>query len=132
MAIEQSLVKAGYVVLTAADGEEALRIAGRRIPDLILLDMLLPKLGGPEVLQALKSNLLTAHIPVIVLSGLCQTNDAKLKKLGAAAYVEKSKLELNHHSESLIQIVERILGGVTESSNDTGLPSCTSVPSAPR
>ena len=114
MAIEQVLVRAGYKVLTAGDGEEALRIAYSRIPHLIVLDMLLPKLGGPEVLQALKGSALTAHIPVIVLSSLSQKNEAKLKQAGAVAYFEKSKLELDQHSSSLLQIVKRTLDSIAD------------------
>jgi two-component system, OmpR family, phosphate regulon response regulator PhoB len=114
LAIEQVLVRAGYKVLTAGDGEEALRIAYSRIPHLIVLDMLLPKLGGPEVLQALKGSALTAHIPVIVLSSLSQKNEAKLKQAGAVAYFEKSKLELDQHSASLLQIVKRTLDSIAD------------------
>ena len=77
---EKALTKAGYSVISVGDGEEALRLASARVPDLILLDMLLPKLGGQDVLAALKRNPATAAIPVIVLSSLAQTNEAKLKK----------------------------------------------------
>ena len=66
----QALVRAGYSVIHAADGEEGLRAARESIPDLILLDMMLPKLSGLDVLRALKSDVLAKHIPVIVLSGL--------------------------------------------------------------
>ena len=69
MANESVLSRAGYKVVTASDGEEALLIAHDRIPDLILLDMMFPKLEGPEVRRALKQNPVTASIPVIVLSG---------------------------------------------------------------
>ena len=130
--IEAVLVKRGYSVVTASDGEEALRIAYGRIPDLILLDILLPRLGGPEVLQALKVSALTAHIPVIVLSSLSQKNDTQLKKLGATAYFEKSKLALDQHSNALIDIVKRTLGDVTEPDGDAVLPSRTTAPSVPR
>ena len=120
MAIEQVLVRAGYKVLTAGDGEEGLRIAYSRIPHLIVLDMLLPKLGGPEVLQALKGSALTAHIPVIVLSSLSQKNEAKLKQAGAVAYFEKSKLELDQHSASLLQIVKRTLDSIADGGGAEG------------
>jgi CheY-like chemotaxis protein len=106
MANERALARAGYKVVTASDGEEALMIAHARIPDLILLDMLLPKLGGPEVLHALRKDPLTASIPVIVLSSLPQKNEAKLMKEGATAYFEKSKMELDQHAESLLHIVK--------------------------
>jgi len=111
IATERSLTRAGYSVVTASDGEEALRKAFANVPDLILLDMLLPKLGGPEVLHELKHCALTAHIPVIVLSSLSQKNETNLKKIGAIAYFEKSKLELDQDSESLIHMVKRTLEG---------------------
>jgi CheY-like chemotaxis protein len=90
MAGERSLAKAGYTVVSAKDGEEALEIAGHDIPDLVLLDMMLPKLSGPEVLRQLKLNPATAHVPVIVLTGLSQKNEARLLEDGAAAFVEKT------------------------------------------
>lgn len=119
LANERALVKAGYTVVTAGDGEEALRIAHAALPDLILLDMLLPTLGGVQVLQALRSNVLTALIPVVVLSSLPQKNEYKLKKEGATAYVEKSQLDLGHNSESLINLVKKTLDGLTEANGHT-------------
>jgi CheY-like chemotaxis protein len=121
LANERALVKAGYSVVTAGDGEEALRIAYATVPDLILLDMLLPTLGGVQVLQALKSNEITALIPVVVLSSLPQKNECKLKKEGATAYFEKSQLDLGQNSESLITIVKKTLDGLTET-NGQGVP----------
>lgn len=112
LANERALTKAGYSVVTAGDGVEALRIANTGIPDLILLDMLLPKLGGPEVLHALRNNPLTASIPVIVLSSLPQKNEARLVKEGATAYYEKSKMGLDRHGESLVSIVKTALDNV--------------------
>jgi CheY-like chemotaxis protein len=109
LANEGVLARAGYKIVTASDGEEALRTAHDRIPDLILLDMMLPKLGGPEVLRALKKDPVTASIPVIVLSGLAQKNEAKLMKEGATAYFEKSKLE---HENLLIDLVKKTLDEV--------------------
>lgn len=123
LANERALVKAGYGVVTASDGEEALRVAYTRIPDLILLDMLLPKLGGVGVLQALKHNALTTLIPVIVLSSLPQKNEDRLKKAGATAYFEKSQLGLDQHSESLINIIKRTLDDFTEHNGQSVLPS---------
>ncbi len=90
MASERSLAKAGYTVVSAKDGEEALEIAVQDRPDLVLLDMMLPKLSGPEVLRQLKRNPVTAQVPVIVLTGLSQKNEARLLEDGAAAFVEKS------------------------------------------
>ena len=103
------LAKAGYEVLVASDGEEGLRLACENHPDLILLDMLLPKMAGQDVLRALKANPDTAKIPVVVVTGLSQKNEEKLRKDGAAAFLEKSVLELDKQGTSLIQIVGTVL-----------------------
>src|SRR5580692_1036707 len=92
VASERILTRAGYQVICAGDGDEALVQAGRSLPDLIVLDMLLPKLSGPEVLRSLKKNDLTAHIPVVVLSSLSQNNVPKLVQEGADAFIEKGSL----------------------------------------
>jgi two-component system, OmpR family, phosphate regulon response regulator PhoB len=107
---ERSLTRAGYSVVTAADGEEAVRVALERAPDLVLLDMLLPKLSGPDVLRFLRNNPSTVAIPVVVLSSLPQSNEARLKKEGATAYFDKSKLRLQQSSDSLVQLVRKVLG----------------------
>jgi CheY-like chemotaxis protein len=106
---ERILTKAGYEVSTAADGEEALRIAGEQLPDIILLDMMLPKLSGPDVLRKLKENPTTSAIPVIVLTSLSQKNEEKLIQDGAAAYFEKSALDLDKNSDRLAATVETVL-----------------------
>jgi CheY-like chemotaxis protein len=92
IATERVLTKAGYRVICAGDGEEALSLATSSSPNLIMLDMLLPKLSGPEVLRSLKKDVRTAHIPVLVLSSLPQSNERKLLKEGAAAFLEKGAL----------------------------------------
>jgi len=109
VANERALARAGYEVCTAADGEEALRVANERIPDVILLDMLLPKLSGPEVLRALKANPETSSIPVIVLSSLSQRNEQKLKAEGAEEYLEKAMLDLEKHPDRLATAVHMVL-----------------------
>jgi len=91
-AIQHILTKAGYRVVTAGDGEEAIRTAQQNIPDVILLDLMLPKLAGQEVLKALKRNPITAHIPVIVLTSLSQKNEHRLRSDGAAGFLEKGDL----------------------------------------
>jgi CheY-like chemotaxis protein len=112
MANERALSKAGYQVTTAADGEQALQIANDQSLDVILLDMLLPKLSGQEVLKALKSNPATKDIPVIVLTSLSQKNEEKLLQEGAAAYFEKSSLQLGKNSDRLAGAVEAVLGRI--------------------
>src|SRR5207244_2683709 len=78
VACEKILHSAGYLVLYAPDGEEALRLAQESVPDLILLDLLLPGIGGEEVLYALKRSARTEGIPVIVLSSLPATKSIEL------------------------------------------------------
>ena len=92
VATERVLSKAGYTVICACDGDEARALAASQSPDLIVLDMLLPKLSGQDVLRYLKNDCLTAHIPVIVCSGLSQKNEAKLLREGACAYVVKGSI----------------------------------------
>jgi len=105
----RALVKAGYQVIGAGDGEEGLRSARETMPELILLDMLLPKITGLDVLKGLKSDVRTRNIPVIVLSGLSQANEAKLLKEGAAAFLEKSEKMLDRDSADLIAVVKGVL-----------------------
>jgi CheY-like chemotaxis protein len=109
---ERALTRAGYSVRTACDGEEALRSAFEQPPDLVLLDMLLPKLGGPHVIQALKKSDLTAKIPIVVISSLPKTNEARLKKEGAVAYFDKEALKIHENPDALVQAVKSILGDV--------------------
>jgi CheY-like chemotaxis protein len=109
VATERTLSKAGYKVATASDGEEALRMAIKNVPDVVLLDMLLPKLAGLEVLQELKHNPATANVPIIVLSSLSQKNEERLKSDGAAAYFEKSRLDSTNGSQALIDTIKETL-----------------------
>jgi len=112
IATERALSRAGFAVSTAADGEEALQVANDQLPDIILLDMMLPKLSGTDVLRALKANPATVDIPVIVLTSLSQRNEEKLLSEGAAAYFEKSTLELDKSSDRLAATVQTVLGRV--------------------
>jgi CheY-like chemotaxis protein len=109
---ERALTNAGYQVLTAADGEEALRLASSQPPDMILLDMMLPKLGGQQVLQALRQNPTTSPIPVVVLSSLPQANEERLMSDGAAGYVEKSRLAQD--PQALVHVVRKTLSETTQ------------------
>ena len=113
---ERVLSRAGFLVSTAADGEEALRIAKEQLPDIVLLDMMIPKISGPDVLKALKENPATTHIPVIVLSSLSQQNEERLIGQGAAAYFEKSTLELDKGSDRLATTIQSVLNRASKQS----------------
>lgn len=94
-AAEATLRHHGFTVITAPDGEEALRLAQCEVPDLVLLDLIMPKLHGFEVLKALKSDPATSQIPVIVFSNLGQESDSRMAhELGALDYWVKSNLGL--------------------------------------
>jgi DNA-binding response OmpR family regulator len=109
IANERALMKAGYEVITAADGEEGLRLAQEQKPDLVVLDMLLPKLSGPEVLRALRKHPETASIPVMVLTSLPQSNEQKLIDEGATSYFAKSGLMVDQGPGMFVETVERML-----------------------
>jgi CheY-like chemotaxis protein len=119
LATERALVRAGYEMSSAADGEEAVCVAREKLPDLILLDMLLPKMSGPEVLMELKKDPSTNAIPVVVMTGLSQKNAARLQEDGAFAFLEKSALELDKGSDKLLAAVEEILCKLSERSRST-------------
>lgn len=87
----QKLELEGFDVSLATNGEDGLRLAGKDIPDLILLDLVMPKLNGFEVLERLKQDAATKAIPVLVLTNLGQREDVeRCMQLGAAGYVIKA------------------------------------------
>lgn len=75
---ERALARAGYGVITVADGEEGLRLARENKPDLVVLDLMLPKLSGRHVLRELRSLPETATIPVMIVSSLPQVHEKRL------------------------------------------------------
>ncbi len=109
MATERALARAGYDVSTATDGERALEVAREIKPDVILLDMLLPKMTGPDVLKALKKDPATAGIAVVVVTGLSQKNAERLEQDGACAFLEKSELGLDKGAEALLAALAGIV-----------------------
>ena len=89
------LSQEGYQMVSALDGENGLRLARSEKPDLKLLDLILPKLHGFEVLKVLKEDPKTKDIPVIVLTNLESTSDVeKALELGATTYLVKASYAL--------------------------------------
>jgi CheY-like chemotaxis protein len=88
--ISHNLRRHGYSVVLAKDGEEALRTVKTCRPDLILLDILLPRLSGLAVLRKLKTDSDTQDIPVVVISSLSEDNDARVLAEGACGYIAKA------------------------------------------
>ena len=90
-----ALKEAGFEIENAYDGETGLKTAQTSKPDLILLDLILPKMDGFQVLKDLKSGAGTKDIPVIVLTNLESADDVgKVIALGATTYLVKSNYEL--------------------------------------
>jgi len=90
-----ALTQEGYEVKSALDGEIGLRLAKETKPDIILLDLILPKMDGFEVLDELKKDEFTKNIPVIVLTNLESTQDIeKSLALGATNYLVKANYDL--------------------------------------
>jgi len=88
--LEYNLKKEGYRILSARDGEDALDLAIRELPDLVILDLMLPGMDGLEVCKELKKEAKTAPIPVIMLTAKSQESDKVLGlELGADDYMTK-------------------------------------------
>jgi CheY-like chemotaxis protein len=108
LATGRALTRAGYEMSFAGDGDEALLMAGEKLPDLILLDMMLPKMSGLEVLKALKKEPATAEVPVVVLTGLSQTNAERLRRDGAFAFLAKADLALDQDAAPLLAVLTKL------------------------
>ena len=106
-ACEASLRQRGFTVIAATDGEEGLRLARGDRPDLILLDLLMPKLPGVEVLRALKADPDTKSIPVLILSNSSRQQDvSEVIDLGAVDYWVKANLSLKELGERVARLLE--------------------------
>lgn len=96
----------GYTVVSASDGEAALAVAVQEKPDLILLDIMMPKISGFDVLDILRDTDETRDTKIIVMSALSQTADVeKGKNLGANAYLVKSQVTLSEVVEKVKAIL---------------------------
>ena len=88
--LEFSIGAEGYEVITAANGEEAIDKARREQPDLIILDIMMPKIDGYEACRILKANPLTKSIPVVLLTAKGRDIDKRLGyEVGATDYIIK-------------------------------------------
>ena len=106
-ACEKSLRQQGFIVSTARDGEEALRAIHADPPDIILLDLLMPKVSGFEVLKDIRSDEKTRSIPVIILTNSSKETDIReIEALGVAAYLVKANLSLEELGSQVKQALE--------------------------
>lgn len=100
------LKQEGYEMISALDGEVGLRLAKDKKPDLILLDLILPRIHGFEVLKKLKEDRETKDIPIIVLTNLEEIGDVdKAIELGATTYLVKAQYSL----EEVVQKIKKVL-----------------------
>ncbi len=104
--VATKLTKEGYEISTASNGEEAVRVANEKSPDIILLDLVLPNMDGFEVLEKIRKTELLAKTPVIVFSNLAEEKDmAKALELGASQYMVKSNFTLDELAEKIREVL---------------------------
>ncbi len=104
--LTKKLVAAGCALSHAIDGSQALKVVRREMPDIIILDILLPGMDGFEVLKVLKNDEALKHIPVLLLSNLGQDKDVeKGKQLGAANFLVKATVSLDEILDEIKKIL---------------------------
>ena len=107
-ALELKFEKIGFQVWVATNGAAGLRAARSVKPSVILLDIMLPKIGGLEVLEKIKSDSITKKIPVVLLTNLSEGETiSKGLSLGAESYIIKSSRQL----KSIVDTVKRAISG---------------------
>lgn len=98
-----------FEVASAFDGEKGIELATKEKPDLILLDVILPKKNGYEVLEALKKDKKTKNIPIILLTNLESSEDVeKAFAMGVKTYLIKSNYSLADIVEKIRETLKRI------------------------
>jgi len=103
--LKEVLEAEGHTVVTAGDGVAGIALARREKPDLILLDLLLPKLNGYEVCNAIKRDNNTRHIPILVISTMDSPESIeKVKTCGAKNFMKKP-----YNLEDLLREIKRLL-----------------------
>ena len=105
-ALNEVLSEEGYEVISSLDGLKGLELAKKETPDLILLDIILPKMDGFEVLKRIKEDDKISEIPVIILTNLSDINDIqKALDLGATTYLVKA----DFHLEDVLKKIKKVL-----------------------
>lgn len=130
---EARLVAEGYEIVSARDGEEALALAVKEKPDLIIADVMMPKISGFDMLDILRGTPETKNAKVIVMTALSQAEDkTRADKLGADRYLVKSQVTL----EDVAKVARDVLaenkpkGQVTAIPGDMTPPAATPAPTA--
>lgn len=105
--LEITFKKNNWHLSVAANGEDGIALAKKIVPDLILLDLVLPKMNGYEVLKILKSDPVTKDIPVLIISNLARQAEIKKGLAGGAVdYIVKANFSMH----GLLERVEHYLG----------------------
>lgn len=108
--LEAILDEKGYQIETALNAKEAYAIIENESPDLILLDLLMPKISGFDFLQEIRKNEKTKNTPVIVVSALTdEENVEKILKMGAIDFVKKP-IDLQYLVERVENVLEKTVG----------------------
>jgi len=106
-ALQEFLSDEGFEIYSALDGEEGVQMGKDKKPDLILLDIILPKKDGYETLKELKADESTKKIPVVLLTNLGSLNDVeKALALGATTYLIKADYKLEEVSNKIKEILK--------------------------
>ena len=88
--LQATMLKAHrYAVVSASDGQQAIEKARAELPDLVLMDVVMPKMGGLEACRLLRAHPTTAHIPILIVTTHADDPDDVCKKTGANGYVTK-------------------------------------------
>lgn len=123
---EARLLAEGYEIISANDGEEALALAVREKPDLIISDVMMPKISGFDMLDILRGSPETKNTKVIMMTALSQIEDKdRADKLGADRYLVKSQVTL----EDVVRVAREVLEGSSEAPLPE--PAAAPVPAAP-
>ena len=121
---EARLMAEGYEIVTARDGEEALAVAVKERPDLIISDVMMPKISGFDMLDILRSTPETKNVKVIMMTALSQVEDKeRAAKLGADKYLVKSQVTL----EDVAKVAREVLEGTTAAPVETAAPAADPV-----
>jgi two-component system cell cycle response regulator DivK len=103
--VRQLLSRTSYRLIEALDGEQGVATALQEVPDLILMDIQLPKLSGLDATRRIRTDPKTAHVPIVVITSFALSGDSeKAKEAGASAYLAKP-----YSPRELLQMVRNLV-----------------------
>lgn len=120
---EARLLAEGYEIVSAQDGEEALAIAVKEKPDLIISDVMMPKISGFDMLDILRSTPETKDTKVIMMTALSQAEDKqRADRLGADRYLVKSQVTLEDVAKVAREVIDNVPAGTQPPTPDAATP----------